>query len=300
MVLARAGNLFFDLGDKKNGFRYMAESLKGYRGAELRNPRQFFDYDRRHIPVEDVVRYGLPDDADVARGYFHWHIDGVPDPNYPKIWPLIVERGYVDDELAEHYVSYLLKKSTPDAAWQAWTLYASRQESRYPDANLVFNGGFERKSTLALFDWQMWSNGSDAEVSVDDSIRHQGNRSFRIHFGGKTNINYNATTQTVGVSPGTYRFRAFIRADGLTTDRGIEFQLSDAENWARFHAQTQQVTGTTDWALIEQTIRVPQGVRLLNVQLRREASLKFDSNIAGTAWIDDVSLVPVRESHESQ
>jgi hypothetical protein len=39
---------------------------------------------------------------------------------------------------------------------------------------------------------------------------------------------------------------------------------------------------------------IPERTRLVEVRLVREASLKFDSKIRGTAWIDEVRLVPAR------
>ena len=45
-----------------------------------------------------------------------------------------------------------------------------------------------------------------------------------------------------------------------------------------------------DWKKIELILPVPQATRLLTVQIVRPLSPKFDSLIAGTAWIDTVSL----------
>ena len=53
------------------------------------------------------------------------------------------------------------------------------------------------------------------------------------------------------------------------------------------------IAGTTDWKRIEQIVRVPDDTRLLAVQVVRPRSLKFDSLIGGTAWIDDVSLARI-------
>jgi hypothetical protein len=44
--------------------------------------------------------------------------------------------------------------------------------------------------------------------------------------------------------PGHYRFHAFIRTEGLTTDQGIRFRVSDAEAPVRLDTIFGQFTGT--------------------------------------------------------
>lgn len=58
---------------------------------------------------------------------------------------------------------------------------------------------------------------------------------------------------------------------------------------------TPAVIGTTNWTPIEQDIRVARETRLLVIRVVRRPSLKFDSVISGTAWIDDVSLTRLNE-----
>ena len=52
--------------------------------------------------------------------------------------------------------------------------------------------------------------------------------------------------------------------------------------------------GTTDWRLVETTFDVPANAGLLDVHVARKASLKFDNQIRGTVWIDDVKISPVQ------
>jgi hypothetical protein len=48
--------------------------------------------------------------------------------------------------------------------------------------------------------------------------------------------------------------------------------------------------GTSDWVELEQSLAVSGSSRLIEVAVTRTPSLKFDSKVAGTIWIDDVSL----------
>ena len=70
-------------------------------------------------------------------------------------------------------------------------------------------------------------------------------------------------------------------------------RIVDAEQSSRVDLTTELIAGTTDWKRIEQIVRVPHDTRLLAVQVVRPRSLKFDSLIGGTAWIDDVSLARI-------
>jgi hypothetical protein len=114
-----------------------------------------------------------------------------------------------------------------------------------------------------------------------------------VRFGGKANVTYSHTFETTFVTPGVYRFRAFVRSQAITTDQGIGFHIFDPEGSSHLDIKTEQVTGTTDWKTIEQLVRVPPETKLLTIQIVRPRSWKFDSDIAGTAWIDDVTLARI-------
>jgi len=54
--------------------------------------------------------------------------------------------------------------------------------------------------------------------------------------------------------------------------------------------RTEELTGTNEWRLLEKTFAAGRGTRLIEVQLSREPSLKFDNKIRGTLWLDGVTL----------
>ena len=99
--------------------------------------------------------------------------------------------------------------------------------------------------------------------------------------------------------PGPYRFHALIRTEGLTTDQGLRFRISDAEAPARLDVVLGQFTGSSPWSGVEHDLVVSPETRLLQVQVIRQPSMKFDNKIGGTAWIDGLKLEPVG-SHPSR
>ena len=84
-----------------------------------------------------------------------------------------------------------------------------------------------------------------------------------------------------------------LMAEGITTDQGIRFQVSDTEVPARLDVIFGQFKGTTPWSPVEQDLAVPPQTNLLRVQVIRQPSMKFDNKVSGTSWIDELRLKPI-------
>jgi O-antigen ligase len=289
-TLYSAADFHFDVGENEKGLHLMARALEG--DATYDWP-VFDDYDKREIGLDEILRSGLPDDPRVSRSFLRWHINGEDVGDHSKIWSWIVQHGHVDDPLVREYIAFLMKHDTPKAAWEAWALYAADRGEGYPEPNRIFNSSFEREPSGVVFDWAMWNLNDDVKVAPDGTVARTGGTSLRLRFAGNTNVNYQDTSQRTFVMPGFYRFQAFVRTRGITTDQGIGFHICDTDGSGKVDVRTEQVIGTNDWKRIEQIVQVPYDVRLLVVRLIRQPSLKFDSDIAGTAWVDDVSLTRI-------
>jgi hypothetical protein len=155
------------------------------------------------------------------------------------------------------------------------------------------NGDFEFELSKSVLDWRI-DERNDVEVALDASVAHTGQHSLRLRFSAQGNLNYGQTSQTAYVPPGTYRFEAFIRTQDITTDQGIGFHIFGPEAANKINIMTERFTGTHDWTKVERTFSVAKGTTLLQVQLVREPSQRFDNNISGTAWIDSVKLSPAK------
>ena len=89
---------------------------------------------------------------------------------------------------------------------------------------------------------------------------------------------------------GTYRFRAYAKTEGLSTDRGLAVRVVDVEAPGRLDVRTEELTGTSEWKLLEKKFTAGRGTKLVEIQLSREPSLKFDDKIQGTLWLDGATL----------
>lgn len=119
-----------------------------------------------------------------------------------------------------------------------------------------------------------------------------GAQCLEITFDGKHNLDYRNIYQFVPVQPDTtYRFSAYVKAQGLTTDSGVRFFVLDYYERSAPVVFTNSVTGTTGWTLEEVEVRAGPSARILEIVLSRASSTKFDNKVSGRCWIDHVGLV---------
>src|SRR5271169_888035 len=95
------------------------------------------------------------------------------------------------------------------------------------------------------------------------------------------------------VTPSTsYLFSAWVKTRELSTDQGVRFGLQSLSSSANSAVWTDDVKGTQPWTQIEFPWTAGNDVRELHLCVTRLPSAKFDRKIHGSAWIDDVALVP--------
>ena len=163
-----------------------------------------------------------------------------------------------------------------------------------PPANrsVVWNGGFERDILNGGFDWRMMPMlGMGTEY--DTNIYHEGRRSLRMDFEGGANIDLYEPLQFVAVEPDvTYHFQAYLRTEALTTESGLGFYVYDPGNQGFVYLLTNRLTGSHPWTALAGDIHTGAGTHVLEIVVRRQQSRLFENKLSGTAWIDDVSLIP--------
>ncbi len=286
-TLLRVAGFYFRQGQTRPALQTMARILAltpAYDGL------LFSYYDRMDAGLAEVLNYGIPPDPRPAQSYFRHLLRNAPLQDAGQAWAWLGARGWQEDSLAGDYVARLLRARRFEDASSAWAEYAAARGRQASGGNLVFNGGFEYELARCPLDWNV-SPVAGAEVARDGGAAHSGRFSLRIDFGGKKNLQYRHVFQRVCVRPGPLRFRAFVKAAGLTTDQGVGFCLFDAESPARLNVRTEQLLRASDWRPLELAFVAPAETRLLMVQVCRDSSLKFDNAIRGSVWIDDVSLV---------
>ena len=118
-------------------------------------------------------------------------------------------------------------------------------------------------------------------------------RSIRIEFGGGTNLSLDKPGQFAAVDPNThYVFRADLKTDGITTESGIRFSITDPHDLASLNITTDNLTGSHPWTSVNSDVMTGPNTYFVSVKVVRPLSRMFESKLAGTAWIANVSLIP--------
>jgi len=159
--------------------------------------------------------------------------------------------------------------------------------------SLVWDGGFESNVVVGGLTWYYPSLVGGVMITLDTKEKHSGNRSLRLTFSGLRNVNFSDVCQYVAVEPSTsYWFSAWVRTQDISTDQGVRFGLHSVGDSENSIAWTEDVRGTQPWTQVKFLWTSGSDIRELQLCVSRLPSAKFDSKIGGSAWIDDVALVP--------
>jgi hypothetical protein len=289
-VLIRAANVHFALDERGPAMGYGLRILALIPDYDA---VVFALYARMDIPVAQVLASGIAPIKRAGASYFRNLLGRGRAGDLDVVWSWLGARGWTDDGLASAYVDQLLARQDYPGAVRTWAAYLGKRRGSYPDGNRIFNGGFETDFAPAALDWKQRA-ADGATVARDSDAAHTGTSCLRVDFLGQTNVAFDHISVMAVVEPGVYRFRAFVKTRDITTDQGVRFRIADALAPARLEVITEGFTLTRDWTVVEQVVRVPPPTPLVTVQLVRQASMKFDNKIRGTAWVDDVTLEPWR------
>jgi hypothetical protein len=292
-LLLRVANFYFQIGENNQALPITARILTLIPDYDS---IIFSEYTRLVDRPEEVLLYGLPEDRRAVKSWLEYLMQAGRLDDAQRTWDWVTQRGYDDDGMAGEYASFLVQQGHPDSAVSAWAQHLGARAGDYRMSNYLFNGGLEFEVNPSPFDWNL-GHAQGVEVARECTTALSGNCSLRLSFAGTQNLDFAAASQLALVRSGQYRFHAFIRTEGLTTDQGIRFRISDAEVPTRSDVIFGQFNGTTPWSAVEQDLTLPPQTKLLRVQVIRQPSMKFDNKISGTAWIDDLRLEPI--SHPS-
>src|SRR3984885_1367665 len=213
------------------------------------------------------------------------------------VWQRLVALGQrLPIQRINSFFEELIREDRADDARRVWreALVAAGLPVDVPaNGNLVFNGNFTRDFLGEGLDWR-WTDLADAEMEFDPEPGPNGSRAVRVDFNGGTNLALDQPKQYVPVEPGrSYHFHAYMRTEGITTESGMRFSLTDPSHASGLNLQTVDFTGSRAWTAVESDFTTGPDTHFLLVQLFRSPSRLFENKLDGTVWIADVSVVPV-------
>jgi tetratricopeptide (TPR) repeat protein len=163
------------------------------------------------------------------------------------------------------------------------------------DHSVVWDGSFDQDFQNGGFGWRA-DPISGISADFDTNTFHSPPRSLRMDFGGVANLDLWEPFQCVPVEPDrTYHFRAYLRTAAISTESGIRFYVFDPHHSGAVELLTSGLNGTHEWTLQEADLTTGPATHILRIVLRRLPSRLFDNRLSGSAWVDDVSLIPAGE-----
>jgi hypothetical protein len=237
----------------------------------------------------------LPPRAPILFGYLNFRIAMGNVVAAEQVWAHILQLDLQFDlRDAFPYLDALIQSRELGQLMETWSALAKRFPSQMEPltsrSDLVTNGSFEHEILNGGLDWRVMP-AEGAIVSLDSLDAFEGARALQIKFDGVSNLDYGHVFQYVPVQPNTrYRFSGHMRVQGITTESGPRFQICDAYNMSDLFVSTENLVGTSAWSEKKAEFKTKADTRMLLIRVARPLSSKFDNQIAGTVWIDDVSL----------
>lgn len=245
--------------------------------------------------TEELLKSVLPDTEDAEVQALNWFCsEGDADAAMTTWKHMIGEKRAIPIKMVFPLENVLLAAGRGDDARQEWreALAASGRSGEIQSGDpLVFNGGFEFDTVDGGLDWH-FERVRGINYDYDTGGPHSGKRALRVTFDGSQNFAFQGVWEDIPVQPNTrYHFEGYLRTAGVTTDSGIHF-LINSPGVQQPPVILDNFTGDHSWEAQHADIATAGDMHVLRVMLFRQQSQRFDNKLEGTAWVDDVSLVP--------
>jgi tetratricopeptide (TPR) repeat protein len=213
------------------------------------------------------------------------------------VWGLINEMG---PDLPLHtvaqFVNSLKQAGRPRDARRVWDQASALAHLNLPQSlpgSLIWDGSFESGFNNFGYAWYYQNGLNGVQIFADTKEKRSGSVSLRVTFDGSTDLTFRDVCQRIPVTGLTsYKFSAWIRMDGLTTDQGIRFGMAALNVNHNNETVTGEFHGTLPWTRVTTQWTAPGEAQEMEICLLRFPSDQSDNKIRGTVWIDDVTLVP--------
>jgi tetratricopeptide (TPR) repeat protein len=291
VILFRAANFDFETGDYPRAVNNLSQILRDPNLAGYYDT-VFLTYSRLGMPVSQLLATGLPKNAVAGTRFLQFWINAGKTAEAKETWEWLAGNHLLDDDTAGAYVDFLISKKALSLAQQTWREYTQREMPQFCQTNWIYNGDLEQAFKPSPFDWKMVAS-SEVDAGRVDSQASHGRWSLQLNFHASSNIDYRQTYQSLVLTPGKWRFSARVKLQNVTTDQGIGFHVVDFQTPANLDVRTDPENGSADWHTVTRDFTVLKGTGLIRIEIARQQSLRFDNKITGTAWVDELTMIPV-------
>jgi hypothetical protein len=188
------------------------------------------------------------------------------------------------------YISFLINHAELEKAKRVWEVglrEAGLEDAPGSGAELVFNGGFEKKVLGGGLDWVL-ANYPGVYYEYDHETRYEGAAALRLNFAGQSNLDFRGPRQTLILPAGNFQLAFVSKSEGITSDQGICLEVySMPDN--KLLVKSQPILGTNDWGRksCEFVVTEPTAAYLI---VHRHPSDKFENTLEGKIWLDSIQI----------
>jgi hypothetical protein len=175
--------------------------------------------------------------------------------------------------------------------WQEATAKTAAPIPPDPPGSIIWDGSFESGFFGSGYAWYFSPASKGVLIKIDTKERHSGGQSLQILFTGRGNIFFNQLCHWLPVEPNkTYLFSAWVKTKSLTSDQGIRFAIYSS---LPGKMATSELHGDQPWTNLTLQWTSPADLSATQVCAVRDQSDRPNSEVSGSAWIDDVSMTPI-------
>lgn len=245
---------------------------------------------------DEILAQLIPDNVRPEISYMYYLTSQKKLDDAQKVWARVAaSHESYSAQAVGPFINALLGAGKPEEAYRDWLDLQNRGLVSAPSepGSLVSDGDFEGEVADFGFGWRI-SPPPGVYAGLDSTNFHSGGHSLFIRFPGKENYLFRAC-EDLKVSPKeSYRARAFMKTDGITTNSGPRLEVFDPYNQRALDAFSDQLTGTNAaWTLLTLNFTTKPDTDVVVLCITRLPSDKLDNLISGNVWVDDVSVVKV-------
>jgi hypothetical protein len=199
------------------------------------------------------------------------------------VWQAMTAVAEPEKETALRYAHFLVNHKRIPASMDIW--------QKYTGGTGLTNPGFEASVSGQGFDWRHWGE-EDGEWELKRVYNEavEGDYALRVTFNGRANISFQHFYQIFAVDPQeNYRLTYAWKSRGITTDERPFVEIIGYDTPGLYKAGP-MITGSQGWHEESIEFEVPANSHAAVVRLRRRKSMRFDSKIRGTVWLDNFRL----------
>lgn len=212
-----------------------------------------------------------------------------------RLWnDLSSEEKRSNKEIAEQIVTTLknqLKFHHASGVWNDIT-----NEKYRAEVGRFFDGSFEAAvayDTQLVFGWQV-NNAPQMHVAIDPNKGHAGERSLRMVFQVRSNLDGVNASQLVPVlTKSEYEFECYVSTEKLETGAAPQVQIIDATTGSVLASSAMAPGGTNDWNRISLSFKTGETTEAIILKIVRTSCATQDTPVCpifGSVWYDDFSL----------